>query len=139
MYHIHLISLPFQRQTKHVKFIRDLVREVTGFAPYERRIMELLRISKDKRALKFTKKRVRLQMQLIFYRCFLLFFYYIGLQQISLESLGTRSRNFVLIFWASFWHGGRPALMFHCYKLMDLCRHSQNLGEIGTLVDSGCI
>ncbi|XP_019624344.1 PREDICTED: 60S ribosomal protein L36-like [Branchiostoma belcheri] len=44
--------------TKHVKFVRDLVREVTGFAPYERRTMELLKVSKDKRALKFLKKRV---------------------------------------------------------------------------------
>merc|ERR1712111_316028 len=45
-------------QTKHVRFIRDIVREVSGFAPYERRAVELLRISKDKRALKFCKKRL---------------------------------------------------------------------------------
>merc|ERR1712203_90473 len=45
-------------QTKHVKFIRDIVREVSGFAPYERCAIELLRISKDKRALKFCKKRL---------------------------------------------------------------------------------
>ncbi len=44
--------------TKKNKFIRDLVRDITGFAPYERRIQELLRISKDKRALKFSKKRL---------------------------------------------------------------------------------
>ncbi|KAL0627614.1 60S ribosomal protein L36 [Plecturocebus cupreus] len=29
-----------------------------GFAPYERRTMELLKVSKDKRALEFIKKRV---------------------------------------------------------------------------------
>jgi len=46
-------------QTKHAKFVRDLVREVCGFAPYEKRAMELLKISKDKRALKFCKKKVR--------------------------------------------------------------------------------
>jgi len=45
-------------QTKHAKFVRDIVREVCGFAPYERRAMELLKISKDKRALKFCKKRL---------------------------------------------------------------------------------
>ena len=35
-----------------------VVREITGFAPYERRTMELLRISRDKKALKFLKKRI---------------------------------------------------------------------------------
>nr|CAB3265723.1 60S ribosomal protein L36-like [Phallusia mammillata] len=46
------------RLTKKNKFVRDLVREVCGFAPYERRCMELLRIGKDKRALRFCKKRL---------------------------------------------------------------------------------
>ncbi|XP_037585302.1 60S ribosomal protein L36-like [Cebus imitator] len=44
--------------TKHTKFMRDMIREVLGFAPYERHAMELLKVSKDKRALKFIKKRV---------------------------------------------------------------------------------
>ncbi|KAL1233392.1 Large ribosomal subunit protein [Trichinella pseudospiralis] len=43
---------------KRVKFVRDLIREVCGFAPYERRAMELLRISKDKKALKYLKRRI---------------------------------------------------------------------------------
>nr|XP_048283800.1 60S ribosomal protein L36-like [Myodes glareolus] len=47
------------RLTKHTKFMRDMIREVCSFAPYERRAMELLlKGSKDKRALKFIKKRV---------------------------------------------------------------------------------
>uniref|UniRef100_A0A8D0AD00 60S ribosomal protein L36 n=1 Tax=Sander lucioperca TaxID=283035 RepID=A0A8D0AD00_SANLU len=46
------------RLTKHSKFVRDMIREVCGFAPYERRAMELLKVSKDKRALKFIKKRI---------------------------------------------------------------------------------
>ncbi|CAH0547101.1 unnamed protein product [Brassicogethes aeneus] len=45
-------------QTKHTKFVRDLIREVVGFAPYEKRAMELLKVSKDKRALKFLKRRL---------------------------------------------------------------------------------
>merc|ERR1711973_728476 len=43
---------------KRVKFIRDIVQEVCGFAPYEKRALELLKINKDKRALKFVKKRL---------------------------------------------------------------------------------
>ncbi|CAB0034449.1 unnamed protein product [Trichogramma brassicae] len=46
------------RQTKHSKFVRDLIREVCGHAPYEKRAMELLKVSKDKRALKFLKRRL---------------------------------------------------------------------------------
>lgn len=46
-------------QSTRTKFVRSVVREVVGFAPYERRVMELLRNSKDKRARKLTKKRVR--------------------------------------------------------------------------------
>ncbi|OJT04143.1 60S ribosomal protein L36-A [Trametes pubescens] len=52
---------PSQRkgiQSARTKFVRSVVREVAGFSPYERRVMELLRNSKDKKARKFTKKRV---------------------------------------------------------------------------------
>ncbi|XP_024049780.2 60S ribosomal protein L36-like [Terrapene carolina triunguis] len=44
--------------TKHTKFVRDMIREVCGFVPYEKSAKELLKVSKDKRALKFIKKRV---------------------------------------------------------------------------------
>ncbi|XP_043843079.1 60S ribosomal protein L36-like [Dromiciops gliroides] len=46
------------RLTKHTKFVRDLILEVCGFASYEKWAMELLKVSKDKQALKFVKKRV---------------------------------------------------------------------------------
>ncbi|KAK2083422.1 hypothetical protein P7K49_038658 [Saguinus oedipus] len=46
------------RLTKYTKFVRDMIREVCGFAPYERHTMELLKVSKEKRALKFIKERV---------------------------------------------------------------------------------
>jgi hypothetical protein len=35
-----------------------LIREVAGFAPYEKRVMELLKNSKDKRARKLAKRRL---------------------------------------------------------------------------------
>ncbi|UZJ51209.1 hypothetical protein CBS101457_000529 [Exobasidium rhododendri] len=38
--------------------VKSVVREVAGFAPYERRAMELIRNSKDKRARKFIKRRI---------------------------------------------------------------------------------
>ncbi|KZT53378.1 ribosomal protein L36e [Calocera cornea HHB12733] len=45
-------------QSEKTKFVRSVVREVAGFAPYERRVLELLRNSKDKKARKLTKKRL---------------------------------------------------------------------------------
>lgn len=48
---------------KRTKFVRELVREVTGLAPYEKRICELLKVGKDKRALKVAKKKVSLSME----------------------------------------------------------------------------
>ncbi|XP_052578208.1 60S ribosomal protein L36-like [Peromyscus californicus insignis] len=44
--------------TKHIMFVWDMIREVCDFSPYERRAMELLKVSKDKRMLKFIMKRV---------------------------------------------------------------------------------
>ncbi|ESO89612.1 hypothetical protein LOTGIDRAFT_192827 [Lottia gigantea] len=46
------------RNTKKNKFVRDLVREIVGLSPYEKRCQELLRVSREKRALKFCKKRL---------------------------------------------------------------------------------
>ncbi|KAJ2234283.1 ribosomal protein L36 [Coemansia sp. RSA 1722] len=53
--HTHAKS---NNHSTHNKFVRDLVREVAGYAPYERRIMELLKNSRDKRARKLGKKRL---------------------------------------------------------------------------------
>lgn len=55
----HLSPSSLQKVSKRVSFVRGLIREVVGFAPYERRVMELLKNSKDKRARKLAKRRVR--------------------------------------------------------------------------------
>ncbi|EPY81879.1 ribosomal protein L36-like protein [Camelus ferus] len=44
--------------TKHTMFVQVMNLEVCGFAPYKRRATALVKISKDKRALKFIKKWV---------------------------------------------------------------------------------
>ncbi|KAI9670364.1 MAG: 60S ribosomal protein L36 [Caeruleum heppii] len=44
--------------SKRTAFVREIVKEVSGLAPYEKRVIELLRNSKDKRARKMAKKRL---------------------------------------------------------------------------------
>jgi Ribosomal protein L36e len=52
--------------SKRTAFVREIVKEVAGLAPYERRVIELLRNSKDKRARKLAKKRVRFLCPLLY-------------------------------------------------------------------------
>ena len=47
-----------QKTSKRVHFVRNLIREVAGLAPYEKRITELLKVGKDKRALKVAKRKL---------------------------------------------------------------------------------
>ena len=58
----HVLQL-FGTLTKSEKktFVKSVIREVAGFSPYEKRVMELLRNSKDKKAKKLAKKRVGLE------------------------------------------------------------------------------
>uniref|UniRef100_A0A8C9M0A2 Large ribosomal subunit protein eL36 n=1 Tax=Piliocolobus tephrosceles TaxID=591936 RepID=A0A8C9M0A2_9PRIM len=51
-------SLRRGRLTKHTKFVRGMIRELHGFAPYQQHVKELLKVSKGKWVLKFIKKRV---------------------------------------------------------------------------------
>ncbi|XP_031252581.1 uncharacterized protein LOC116110517 [Pistacia vera] len=46
------------KTSKRVHFARNVIREVAGFAPYEKRITELLKVGKDKRALKVAKRKL---------------------------------------------------------------------------------
>lgn len=45
-------------KSQRATFVRSLVREVTGLAPYERRLIELIRNSQEKRARKLAKKKL---------------------------------------------------------------------------------
>lgn len=64
--HIVTKRTPLAKRSSHTKgkvtvrgeVVRQVMKEVVGFAPYEKRIIELLRVGKDKRALKFAKKRL---------------------------------------------------------------------------------
>eukprot|EP01089_Gocevia_fonbrunei_P013994 TRINITY_DN3735_c0_g1_i1.p1 TRINITY_DN3735_c0_g1~~TRINITY_DN3735_c0_g1_i1.p1 ORF type:complete len:123 (+),score=39.34 TRINITY_DN3735_c0_g1_i1:94-462(+) len=44
--------------TKRTKFVREVIREVSGYAPYERRIIELLKVGLEKRALRLAKRKI---------------------------------------------------------------------------------
>eukprot|EP00301_Raphidiophrys_heterophryoidea_P004979 c12124_g1_i1.p1 GENE.c12124_g1_i1~~c12124_g1_i1.p1 ORF type:complete len:100 (+),score=17.44 c12124_g1_i1:51-350(+) len=46
------------RLSKHMKFVRSIVREVCGYAPYEKRCLELLKIGREKRCLKVLRKKL---------------------------------------------------------------------------------
>ena len=78
-----------QRCGKRVKLIRDLVRDVAGTAPYEKRMMELLKTGRDKRALKLSKRKVC--------RIFLLNTFLLGLSR-DIRNTGTRMRTDFLLF-----------------------------------------
>merc|ERR1719389_314066 len=50
-----------RRCSERVKFVREVIREVVGFAPYERRMIELIKIGSAatfKRSLKLAKRRL---------------------------------------------------------------------------------
>ncbi|KAH8428708.1 60S ribosomal protein eL36 [Aspergillus affinis] len=52
------ISRTKGQSSRRTAFVREIAREVVGLAPYERRIIELLRNTQDKRARKLAKKRL---------------------------------------------------------------------------------
>lgn len=47
-----------QKTSFRVRFIRSFIKQVAGFASYEKRIAELLKVGKDKRALKVAKRKL---------------------------------------------------------------------------------
>jgi len=58
---LELKPRPSQRKgklSKRVEFVRETIREVAGFSPYEKRVLELLKVGKEKRALKLLKVKL---------------------------------------------------------------------------------
>jgi len=47
-----------QKRSYRKKLVNEVIREVAGYAPYEKRIMELLKNSLDKRALRAAKRKL---------------------------------------------------------------------------------
>ena len=50
--------MPESNQGKRMKFVREIVHEVAGLSPYERRAVDLLKLDKRRNARKFLKKRL---------------------------------------------------------------------------------
>ena len=43
---------------KRLRAVKAVINDIVGFSPLERRVVELLRVGKEKRALKFVKSRL---------------------------------------------------------------------------------
>ena len=57
----YFFNVTKQRLSKRTAVVRDLVSEVVGYAPYEKRLLDMLKTggaSAEKRMYKFAKKRV---------------------------------------------------------------------------------
>merc|ERR1711991_1288124 len=46
------------KATKNNTFVRSIVREAVGFAPYEKRCIELLKVGREKRTLRFLRHKL---------------------------------------------------------------------------------
>merc|ERR1712232_709491 len=46
------------QNTRQRKFVKEVIREEAGFAPYERRLIDLCRNNLDKRALRLAKRKL---------------------------------------------------------------------------------
>ena len=73
--------------------VRSLIREVVGFAPYEKRCLEMLRNDFDKKALKYAKRRVcsacvQSFCVYVFVCCFLLFLLVVPVRPMTSDSSG---------------------------------------------------
>merc|ERR1711920_1117785 len=54
-----------KHKSRRQKYIKSVIREVVGLSSYERRIIELLKVGKEKHALRFAKNKVNLYLALI--------------------------------------------------------------------------
>lgn len=58
---VPLVFFVLQSLSKRTKMVRDLIGEVVGLSPYEKRLLDMLKtggVSSEKRMYKFAKRRV---------------------------------------------------------------------------------
>ena len=66
-----------QRLSARTKAVRDLVSEVVGFAPYEKRLLDMLKtggVGAEKKMYKMSKRRVSQFIAVYYPSCFMSFF-----------------------------------------------------------------
>jgi large subunit ribosomal protein L36e len=59
------LCLTTQKSTKRAKLVREIISEVAGLMPYEKRILDMIKaagVGSEKRMYKFAKKRVSLSL-----------------------------------------------------------------------------
>ncbi len=71
-YFLFFISI-LQRLSKRTKLVRELIGEVAGLCPYEKRLLDMLKTggaSSEKRMYKFAKRRVSLIFKILLFLLF---------------------------------------------------------------------
>lgn len=58
IFELVMIVFFYNFTSKRVHFVRTFIREVAGFAQYEKRITDLLKVGKGRRALKVAKRKL---------------------------------------------------------------------------------
>lgn len=61
---VSIVFFVLQSLSKRTKMVRDLIGEVVGLSPYEKRLLDMLKtggVSSEKRMYKFAKRRVSLE------------------------------------------------------------------------------
>lgn len=67
---VYIVFFVLQSLSKRTKMVRDLIGEVVGLSPYEKRLLDMLKtggVSSEKRMYKFAKRRVSISSSVSIY------------------------------------------------------------------------